>query len=851
MSTVAPAPEYRFGRFRLRPAERQLLEDGEPAKLGGRAFDLLQVLIERRERTVTRRELFDLVWAGRVVEDHNLQVQVLALRKVLGPSAIATVPGRGYRFTAALDQAAVPSAAEPAHAPQMTPPDAGPPTNLPSDLPLLHGRDADIAAVAKLVAGNRLVTIAGIGGIGKTRLAQAVGRALRAQFADGVWFVELAAVSDGALVASTVAHTIGLTANAARTSAEGLARSLSSLALLLVLDNCEHVVASASDVAAALMRVAPKVHVLAASQEPLKVTLENLYRIGTLALPDDTSLDHARAAAAVSLFVARATAAEPRFALTPENLDAVIDICRQLDGIPLALELAAARVPLLGVDGVRARLGDRFRLLTGGARSAPARHRTLRATLDWSHSLLSPDEQAVFRRLGVCAGTFGLALAQQVGAQQMLDAWDVLDHLGALVDKSLVLAERGDEPRYRLLESSRAFALEQLAAAGERAGTQRRHADAVLAQFVHAETTYPDLPVFDWLETLTPDLDNWRDAFHWAVSDNGDRTLAVALATFGAPFLAFAGFSTEGVRARDTVHAWVDDVAEPAVRARFALTEAQLGGALAIGPAQTLEAARRAVAMYRDLDDRFHLYWSLGFVEQFAERVGAVDAIRPAIDEMVRLERPDWSVLRCRIRRQAQARQMRREGRWADNRDAFLAEAALFERAGDLRSAWYAIHAAAMAEIALGNAPAAVALMHDVVVQIRARGLTRQLWPQVAMHATALIEVGDTVAAMPAAREAIALLRVEGALAWMVDQLPLLPMMRGDLAAAAQVLGWADAKLASGGYGARSPFYERSYRQLLARLDQAFAPAELEPLRAQGAALGDDEVAERVLGNNG
>jgi hypothetical protein len=191
---------------------------------------------------------------------------------------------------------------------------------------------------------------------------------------------------------------------------------------------------------------------------------------------------------------------------------------------------------------------------------------------------------------------------------------------------------------------------------------------------------------------------------------------------------------------------------------------------------------------------------------------------------------------------------LRRDGRWADNRDAFLAEAALFERAGDLRSAWYAIHAAAMAEIALGNAVAAVNLMQGVVAQIRARGALRQFWPQVAMLASALIEVGHAATAMPAAREAIALLRVEGALSWMVDHLPLLPLMRGDLAAAAQVLGWSDAKLASGGDGARSPFYERSYRQLLARLEGAFVPAELARLRATGAALTEDAVAERVLG---
>ena len=265
-----PTVAHQFERFTLLPTERQLLVDGEPAKIGARAFDLLLALIERPGRTVTRNELFDVVWPGRVVEDHNLQVQVLTLRKLLGPKAIATVPGRGYRFALALEEAdadrVAPAASLPPSAASRTD-TALPLSNLPAELPTLHGRVADIAAVCRLLGEQRLVTLTGAGGIGKTRLAQAVASQLRPRFADGVWLIELAPLSDDReLICCTAMRALGLPLGNEACTVDSVARTLSSLEALLVLDNCEHVIASAAAFTDALLKAAPRVRLLATSQ---------------------------------------------------------------------------------------------------------------------------------------------------------------------------------------------------------------------------------------------------------------------------------------------------------------------------------------------------------------------------------------------------------------------------------------------------------------------------------------------------------------------------------------------------------------------------------------------------------
>lgn len=496
--------EWIFGRFAIRPSARQLLVDGQPAAVGARAFDLLLALVERRERVVAKAELLDLVWPGLVVEENNLQVHVWALRKLLGPQAISTVPGRGYRFTAAEADAAAPAAPPPGVAPAAAAVVVAPPP--------LYGRDADILAVRGLVAAHRMVSVVGASGVGKTALVRTLAHLLPGEFSDGVVSVDLAPLAEAERLVPAVAGALQLTLGAGA-AIDALASQLSGRHLLLVLDNCEHLLLPVAELAAALLRCAPRLRLLTTSQEALKLRDEQVYRLGTLALPAAgalATLDQARSAGAVQLFEQRARAADPHFALSADNLAAVVDVCRRLDGIALAIELAAARVLLLGVQGLRLRLDERLRLLTSGARDAPPRHRTLRAALEWSHGLLTPVQQAVFRRLGVMAGSFGLPAAQQVAAAGEIDAWGVLDALGALVDKSLVTVENdpAGESRFRMLETMRQLALERLVAADEEAAVREHHLSHFLALAEAARAPLEGPLQGQWLATLEPERDN-------------------------------------------------------------------------------------------------------------------------------------------------------------------------------------------------------------------------------------------------------------------------------------------------------------------------------------------------------
>lgn len=477
-------PSHRFGRFEVRPLERQLLIDGRPAVLGARAFDVLVVLIEQRDRVVTKHELLDRAWPGLIVEENNLATQVSTLRKLLGAAAIATIPGRGYRFTAAVaNRTVAETKAPPLVDGTMAAPLARIPTNLAAELPPLYGRDDDLGAIRAFIDAHRLVTIVGPGGIGKTRLAEAAAYSLRQHYPDGVWLVELAPLTDGAMLPGSVAHALGISLSGLRAPCDELVATLEAQHLLLVLDNCEYLVEAVVALSQALLDRAPGTHLLVTSQTPLGLPAERLLRLEPLALPE--TLDAARALdyGAVRLLSERVTALDRHFKLDARNIAAVVEICRQLDGLPLAIELAAARIPLLGVQGVHERLAHRFQILTSGSCYRPKRHRTMRAALDWSHGLLGNEEQLVFRRLGVFSGGCTIEAAQHVISDGQLDEWVVLELLGRLVDRSLVVAEGGERPRFRLLESMRAYAIEKLADAGETATLQRRHAEYFAASF--------------------------------------------------------------------------------------------------------------------------------------------------------------------------------------------------------------------------------------------------------------------------------------------------------------------------------------------------------------------------------
>ncbi len=489
--------EYGFGPFTVQPGTRQLLVRGQPSKVGARAFDVLLVLIERRDRVVRKDELLDLVWRGVVVEEANLSVHIAVLRKVLGPAAIATIPGHGYKFsveiTAHSTAAVVP---EPSGLKPFVPPGAR---------PTLLGRDDELVALDHLLAQHRHVTVLGAGGIGKTSLALAAAHARRDAQRDGAAWVDLSSISESALVCAVVARALELPVASGDHQLSALVACLKSLDVLLVLDNVEHLIDEVARLSIAIVTGAPGVRLLVTSQVALKVERERVFRLGPLAIPEPGASAHdAMRYGAIELFVDQAQAADPRFRVTDENVGSVIELCRHLDGLALAIKLAAVRLPLFGLRGLKQRLVDRLKLLADASRSAPTRQQTLRAALDWSYGLLSAEEQRTFRQLGVFAGAcgFSLDLAGAVVGEAGQDEWAVIEHVSTLLDHSLVVDDGADPPRYRLLESARDYALHQLAERHELDAAQERFARAmnsVMERFYEARWTTPDMPLLERL----------------------------------------------------------------------------------------------------------------------------------------------------------------------------------------------------------------------------------------------------------------------------------------------------------------------------------------------------------------
>src|SRR5262245_34870111 len=496
-------------------------------------------LIGARGTVLTKDELMSRVWPDRVVEENNLPAQILALRKVFGPDRdlIRTVAGRGYQFTGDVRTTAATVAGPP---PSRT-------TNLPEAVAELIGREAELGEVMALAAEHRLVSLVGAGGIGKTRLSLEVARQLLPRFPDGVFVAELGPVSSPELVAATVASALGLTHNAGAVSPEGVAGAVGTRKLLLVIDNCEHVIDAAACMAEALLRASPGASLLATSREPLRVSGEYIYRVPPLEVPAEGNQDtedifrHA----AVRLFVARARAAEPRYVAEGRVAAATAAICRHLDGIPLAIELAATRIVAFGVDGVATRLDDRFRLLTGGNRTLP-RHQTMRATLDWSYGLLSGPEQVVLRRLGVFVGVFTLDAATAVAASVDISAADAEDAVANLVGKSLLSTDVGGAiVSYRLLETTRAYAREKLVESVEFDHLARRHAEYYRDLFQRAGAELETRPTAEWLAVYRPHLDDARAALDWAFSPGGDAGVAVTLTAAAIPLWTHLSLVTE------------------------------------------------------------------------------------------------------------------------------------------------------------------------------------------------------------------------------------------------------------------------------------------------------------------
>ncbi len=406
-------------------------------------------------------------------------------------------------------------------------------TNLPVQLSSFVGRERELTEITNIASRSRLITLTGPGGTGKTRLALQVAAELTDAFTDGVWLVELAAVADPAAAPRAAAAVLNVREQPKEPLAATLAEALGTRKILLILDNCEHVVSAAAELANGLLRSCTNLSVLATSREPLGVSGETMYPVPSMALPDPDHLtpDTLSGYEAIRLFVDRATAVLPTFRLSAGNAAAVVQVCRRLDGIPLAVELAAARVKVLSVEEIAKRLDERFRLLVGGSRTAPARHQTLQAAMDWSYGLLSEGERAVLRRLSVFAGGVTLEAAERVCGGEGVEATDLLDLLSHLVDKSLVVAETEDgPPRYRLLETVRQYGRDRLREAGEERATRERHRDWFLDLAERAEPELRGHQQSDWLDMLEREHDNLRAALEWSLtSADTDATLRLAV----------------------------------------------------------------------------------------------------------------------------------------------------------------------------------------------------------------------------------------------------------------------------------------------------------------------------------
>ena len=510
MGAVRSIERYRFGPFELQPDNRRLLKDGVTISLRPRAFDLLAALVDRAGHLVTKDELLDQVWPKMVVEEAALHVQVSALRKVLGADAITTVSGRGYQFTLPVTK----GDGEANHA-------SKPKHNLSYQLTSFVGREQEIAQLEDLVTANRLVTLTGTGGAGKTRLAIEVASRLIDAFADGVWLVELAALSDPRLVPQAVAQALALPEQPARPVLETLGNYLASKKLMLVLDNVEHLLEGCVQFVDLVLRRSPHVAMLVTSRERLGISGDLTYRVPSLTVPrsgDNVAPDALLAYEGVRLFVDRARLLRPDFSVTAENAASLASICYGLDGIPLAIELAAPRLRSMSIEELNQRLDQRFALLTGGSRTALPRHRTLRSTIDWSHDLLTDVEQAMLRRVSVFAGGWTLAAAEHVCTGDGIEKSDTIGLLTSLADKNLILTEEHKgATRYRMLETIRQYALDRLRETDEEARWRNRHFGWVLelAEESFKPLTGPDQNL--WLDRMAPELDNFRAALRWAI----------------------------------------------------------------------------------------------------------------------------------------------------------------------------------------------------------------------------------------------------------------------------------------------------------------------------------------------
>jgi non-specific serine/threonine protein kinase len=783
MASVAPPERYRFGPFELQPDNRRLLKDGATISLRPRAFDLLVELVERAGHLVTKDELLNRVWPKIVVEEAALHVQVSALRKVVGADAITTVSGRGYQFTLPVStgdgEANRPSRSK---------------HNLPYQLTSFVGREQEIAQLEELVTAKRLVTLTGAGGAGKTRLAIEVTSRLIDAFADGVWLVELAALSDPRLVPQAVAHALKVKEQPTRPVTETLSDYLASKKLLLVLDNAEHLIEGCVQFVDLVLRRTPGVAILVTSRERLGMAGELTYRVPSLTVPgpgDNVAPDALLAYEGVRMFVERARLLRPHFSVTSENAASLASICYRLDGIPLAIELSAPRLRSMSVEELSQRLEHRFALLTDGSRTALPRHRTLRSMIDWSYDLLREPEKLFLRRLSVFVGGWTLAAVEAVCAGDGIERSDVLDLLTSLTDKSLVVPEQEDaQTRWRLLETVRQYARDRLEDTGGSAAVRVRHRDYYLALAEEADPKLKTAEQAEWLRRLEEEHENLRAGLEWSLVDAGS-TGGLRLCGALQRFWWTRGHLTEGRQ-------WCTRVlgkagAEERTRERAYVLNA--AGVLSYhqGDYPVARALyEESLAIRRELGDRSGIAGSLGNLGNVAVNQGDRPAARALQEQSL----------------------------------------AIYRELGDRFGTANTLNNLGVVALNQGDYPAARALHEESLAISRELGNRHSIALSLSNVGHVALDQGDYPAARALLEESLAIRRELGD--------------RFGIATSLSNLGYA--ALDQGDYPAARALFEESLAMRRELGDQLGIPASLEGLAAVVASLPDSLRAARIWG---
>jgi predicted ATPase/DNA-binding winged helix-turn-helix (wHTH) protein len=822
-----------FGRCRVLPHTRQLVADGRPCDIGSRAFDLLMVLIEARGLLVSKEELIKRAWPTTFVDEGNLRVQMVAIRKALGEDRdlIKTIPGRGYLFSA---ETTVAGANEAPEHPSVAHVAARSLTNLPRDVGSVIGREIELAELRESIGRNRLVTVVGAGGIGKTRLAIELGWQVLELFPDGVWLIDLAPITDQAALMSATAAVLGMALQNAQRAVETIAAAVGKRRRLLIFDNCEHLVGAAAAFIERLLKRASRLTALATSQERLRLADERIYRLNPLSVPPAGATEIA-GFGAVALFVERAHASDRRFVLNAANAQSVAEICRRLDGIPLALQMAAARLPVLGIERLRAGLGERLKILKTDLPGADTRQQTLLATVQWSHGLLDGNDTELFRRLAVFAGSFSLDAVVAVAGEAGVDHWEVIDGLGRLIDKSLVIIEGSERPRYRLLETLRLYAAEQLAVSGESDRVTVLHARYLTDLLERAcGTEWETMLETEWLETYLPELDNVGAALDWLHGKAEHAPVVLALTAAAALLWFKSGTMLRGSSYVERASSLLSEDTPPAVAAgllRFSGIYQRSSDGL-----QALRSLERSATLYRQLGERLDLARVLNLIGYLRIFFGQRADGKAALDEA-------WNVLSAGNYPKSLGNLMIQLGIYHVFGSHMTEARACFSQALDIGRALKDVNRESEALLNLaeveyqeGNVDRAVELGRDLVRRWRLARWQERLARSLTNLASYLIGQGNLSEARSAAAEALPMHSETGGrhLRYCLLQWSLLGALDGQYAASARLIGFVSAGKTSS--GEEMPPIER---QIIKRLEKLFEPslsaADIEAYAAEGA----------------